>query len=116
MDRTRKKSVKRYFDYSLLFVTIFIAGFGLIMIYSTSSYTAQMKFGNAQYYFKKQLMFMLLGFVAMYIAYRIDYHVWHKLAFPFFIFASLLFCSYCTINVCISLASISTSFWNFISI
>ncbi len=90
MDRTRKKSVKRYFDYSLLFVTIFIAGFGLIMIYSTSSYTAQMKSGNAQYYFKKQLMFMLLGFAAMYVAYRIDYHVWHKLAFPLFICASLL--------------------------
>lgn len=90
MDRTRKKSVKRYFDYSLLFVTIFIVGFGLIMIYSTSSYTAQMKFGNAQYYFKKQLMFMLLGFAAMYVAYRIDYHVWHKLAFPLFICASLL--------------------------
>ena len=90
MDRTRKKSVKRYFDYSLLFVTIFIAGFGLIMIYSTSSYTAQMKFGNAQYNFKKQLMFMLLGFAAMYVAYRIDYHVWHKLAFPLFICASLL--------------------------
>lgn len=90
MDRTRKKSVKRYFDYSLLFVTIFIAGFGLIMIYSTSSYTARMKFGNAQYYFKKQLMFMLLGFAAMYVAYRIDYHVWHKLAFPLFICASLL--------------------------
>lgn len=90
MDRTRKKSVKRYFDYSLLFVTIFIAGFGLIMIYSTSSYTAQMKFGNAQYYFKKQLMFMLLGFAVMYVAYRIDYHVWHKLAFPLFICASLL--------------------------
>ena len=90
MDRTRKKSVKRYFDYSLLFVTIFIAGFGLIMIYSTSSYTAQMKFGNAKYYFKKQLMFMLLGFAAMYVAYRIDYHVWHKLAFPLFICASLL--------------------------
>ena len=90
MDRTRKKSVKRYFDYSLLFVTIFIAGFGLIMIYSTSSYTAQMKFGNAQYYFKKQLMFMLLGFAAMYVAYRIDYHVWHKLAYLLFICASLL--------------------------
>ena len=90
MDRTRKKSVKRYFDYSLLFVTIFIAGFGLIMIYSTSSYTAQMKFGNAQYYFKKQLIFMLLGFAAMYVAYRIDYHVWHKHAFPLFICASLL--------------------------
>ena len=87
--KKEKKSVN-YFDYSLLFVTIFIAGFGLIMIYSTSSYTAQMKFGNAQYYFKKQLMFMLLGFAAMYVAYRIDYHVWHKLAFPLFICASLL--------------------------
>jgi len=87
--KKEKKSVN-YFDYSLLFVTIFIAGFGLIMIYSTSSYTAQMKFGNAQYYFKKQLMFMLLGFAAMYVAYRIDYHVWHKLAFPVFICASLL--------------------------
>lgn len=85
-----RNRIKRYFDYSLLFVTIFIAGFGLIMIYSTSSYTAQMKFGNAQYYFKKQLMFMLLGFAAMYVAYRIDYHVWHKLAFPLFICASLL--------------------------
>ena len=90
MDRTRKKSVKRYFDYSLLFVTIFIAGFGLIMIYSTSSYTAQMKFGNAQYYFKKQLMFMLRGYDAKYVAYMIEYHVWHKLAFPVFICASLL--------------------------
>ena len=33
---------------------------------------------------------MLLGFAAMYVAYRIDYHVWHKLAFPIFICASLL--------------------------
>lgn len=90
VDRGKKKPVKRYFDYSLLFVTIFIAGFGLIMIYSTSSYTAQMKYGSAEYYFKKQLIFMILGFVAMYITYRIDYHVWHRFAVPIFVVALLL--------------------------
>ena len=90
MDKGKKKTGKRYFDYSLLFVTIFIVGFGLIMIYSTSSYTAQMKYGNAEYYFMKQLQFSLLGFVAMYLTYRIDYHVWRRFAPYIFLFAVAL--------------------------
>lgn len=90
-DRKRKvKTGKRYFDYSLLFVTIFVVGFGLLMIYSTSSYTAQMNEGDAEYYFKKQLIFTVIGFAAMYATYRIDYHLWHKLALPIFIFSLLL--------------------------
>ena len=55
--KVKKMSNKRYFDYSLLFVIIFIVGFGLVMIYSTSSYTAQMEYGSSEYYFKKQLIF-----------------------------------------------------------
>lgn len=79
MGRKVKKEVKRlYFDYSLLFVTIFLAAFGIVMIYSTSSYTAQMNYGSSEYYFYKQLQYTLMGFVVMYIAYRIDYHVWKK--------------------------------------
>ena len=50
--KVKKMSNKRYFDYSLLFVIIFIVGFGLVMIYSTSSYTAQMEYGSSEYYFK----------------------------------------------------------------
>ena len=70
MGRKVKKEVKRlYFDYSLLFVTIFLAAFGIVMIYSTSSYTAQMNYGSSEYYFYKQLQYTLMGFVVMYIAY-----------------------------------------------
>lgn len=78
MGKVKKKAYERYFDYSLLFVTIFIVGFGLIMIYSTSSYTAQMEYGRSDYYFRKQLMFVIIGLVLMYITYRIDYHYWRK--------------------------------------
>lgn len=90
MGKKKRKADKRYFDYSLLFVTIFIVGFGLIMIYSTSSYTAQMEYGSAEYYFFKQLQFSVIGFVAMYATYRIDYHIWRKLAPWVFLFSIIL--------------------------
>jgi cell division protein FtsW len=83
-------SNKRYFDYSLLFVVIFMAGFGLIMIYSTSSYTAQMEYGNSEYFFIKQLEFVVLGMAAMYVMYRIDYHIWRKLAPVVFVVSIIL--------------------------
>lgn len=86
----KKKKNGFYFDYSLLFVLIFIIGFGLTMVYSTSSYTAQINYGNPEYYFKKQLVFDILGIVVMFIIARFfDYHVLKRLAPWGFIFALL---------------------------
>ena len=45
----KKRKNGFYFDYSLLFVLIFIVGFGLTMVYSTSSYTAQINKGDPEY-------------------------------------------------------------------
>lgn len=90
MGKKKKRAYERYFDYSLLFVTIFIVGFGLIMIYSTSSYTAQLEYGRADYYFRKQLFFVLGGLVCMYITYRMDYHKWRNWALAIFIVSILL--------------------------
>ena len=42
-NRKKRKQYGFYFDYTLLFVLVFIVGFGLTMIYSTSSYTAQIE-------------------------------------------------------------------------
>ncbi len=89
-----KKKKKRkngfYFDYSLLFVLIFIVGFGLTMVYSTSSYTAQINYGDSEYYFKKQLVFDLGGLLIMLlIALKFDYH-WLKRIAPYGFIAALL--------------------------
>lgn len=68
----------RYFDYSLLFIVIFLLCFGLVMLYSASSYSGQIKFDDGAYYLKKQLFPTGLGIVLMLIISRIDYHVWQR--------------------------------------
>ena len=42
-----RKKVHSYYDYSLLFLILFLVCFGLVMIYSTSSYNAQKFYGDA---------------------------------------------------------------------
>lgn len=67
-------------DYSLLFIIIFLVCFGLVMLYSTSSYNALIKYSDSAYYLKKQIKATLLGFVVMAIAAKIDYRIYAKLA------------------------------------
>ncbi|MDO5155697.1 MAG: putative lipid II flippase FtsW [Eubacteriales bacterium] len=70
--------VNGYFDFTLLFIVLFLVAFGLVMVYSTSSYTAELKMGDAAYYLKRQGVFALAGIVAMLGISKIDYHVWKK--------------------------------------
>lgn len=79
MARRRKRNSSEYFfDYSLLFVVLFLIGFGLIMIYSTSSYEASMEYGDAAYYLKKQASAAVMGVAAMIVVSRIPYHFWER--------------------------------------
>lgn len=71
-----KEKRVRYFDYSLLFIVIFLVCFGLVVLYSTSSYNGQLKFQDAGYYLKKQAFAAGLGLVAMMVVANIDYHFW----------------------------------------
>ena len=54
--RKKKQQSEYFFDYSLLFIVLFLLGFGLIMIYSASSYEAYDSHGDAAYYMKRQLI------------------------------------------------------------
>lgn len=67
-----------FLDYSLLFVIIFLVSFGLVMVYSTSSYSAQLNLGNPTYYLKRQAISALIGFAGMLIVTNMDYHWWKK--------------------------------------
>ena len=80
MRRKRKEQTEYFFDYSLLFIVLFLLGFGLVMIYSASSYEAFQDFHDAAYYLKKQLVAVIIGLVLMIIVANIPYHFWERFA------------------------------------
>ena len=91
--RGRKRAGEYYFDYSLVFIVLFLLGFGLIMVYSASSYEASVseKLGyDAAYYFKKQAVAAVLGLVAMVVVSRIPYHFWERFAIPAYLVSAVL--------------------------
>lgn len=67
-----------FFDYSMLIIVLFLVVFGLVMVYSTSSYSAMIKTGDSAYYFKNQMRATAIGLVGMFAVTVIDYHIWYK--------------------------------------
>ena len=91
--RRRKKQAEYFFDYTLLFIVLFLLGFGLIMVYSTSSYEASMSASlnyDEAYYLKHQAAATALGLVAMMVVSRIPYHFWEIFALPGYLVSAVL--------------------------
>ena len=65
--RRRNKIIGEYFDYNILIIVALLIIFGLIMIYSTSSYNALNDKGNANYYLMRQGLATLIGIGVMLI-------------------------------------------------
>lgn len=87
VERAERKS--RYFDYSLLVIILFLVCFGLVMVYSTSSYSASVKLGDSSYYFRKQATSTIAGLAALAFFTLVDYHLLYKFATPIYITAVL---------------------------
>ncbi len=81
--KKRKADKPLYFDYQLLFLVLFLVALGLIMVYSTSSYTSELKMGTPFYYLERQGVFAVIGIAAMIFFARVDYHVWRRFAVIF---------------------------------
>ena len=67
-----------YYDYNLLAVVILLTCFGLVMLYSTSAYTAEVRMGDDMFYFGKQAAISAAGIVMMIVISMIDYHILKK--------------------------------------
>lgn len=87
--RTREKE-KLYYDYDLLLVIIFLMCFGLVMLYSSSAYSAQNDYNNDMFFFTRQAIIGIIGFLAMFIVSKIDYHLYGAYAKEFFWFSMFL--------------------------
>jgi cell division protein FtsW len=65
-------------DSWLLIIVIALLCIGLVMVYSASSYTSAQLYGNASYFFQKQLLWVVIGIPVMLVTMRIDYRQWRR--------------------------------------
>ena len=70
------------FDIPFLLILLLLLSYGLIMLFSAGYAVALYRRGDAYTYIRPQLLFAALGVLAMYAASLVDYHVWHRLAWP----------------------------------
>lgn len=48
--RKTGRGQESFFDFTLLFIVLFLLGFGLVMLYSTSSYDGGLQYGDPAYF------------------------------------------------------------------
>ena len=77
-------------DIPLLICVFLMACFGCIMIYSASSYAAEVEFGDALYFVKKQIAGVVLGTAAMIGLCFLPYKKLIKIKYPSIIIAAVL--------------------------
>ncbi len=91
--KKRKEKAILYFDYNLLFLVIFLICFGLVMLYSSSSYicanSAMYEYDGA-YYLKKQLRNYILGAFGMVFFIAVPYQKWKNLGWLAYIVSFVL--------------------------
>jgi cell division protein FtsW len=73
---TKKKVV--WADRPLLLATLLLMLVGLVMVFSASANMSEQRYGSAYLFLRKQLLWDILGIVALFSCMRIDYHRWQK--------------------------------------
>lgn len=77
-------------DFILFLTTLALLGIGLVMVFSSSAVTATVEFGDAYHFFKKQLLWSLIGIAALIIVMKMNLDKIKKLSVPAIVVALLL--------------------------
>ena len=77
-------------DKALVIIIFVILVLGLICLSSVSSVAGFTRFNDPYYYFKKQILGVVIGISAFLFFAKVNYHIWKKYAFGFLIFSIVL--------------------------
>ncbi|HUO56690.1 MAG TPA: putative lipid II flippase FtsW [bacterium] len=80
--RNGDKSTSSHPDFFLCALTLVLVMTGLIMIYSASAILAHDRYGNSYYFFMRQLIWVMVGSLGMYVASKVDLESLRALAIP----------------------------------
>ena len=75
-----KKLLAGRYDHTVTIILFVLICFGLVMLYSTSYYSAQLKFEDDLFYFKKQVRNALISFAVLFVISKLEYHLLVRLA------------------------------------
>src|SRR6266852_433422 len=77
---TRLPRVAGKIDSWLLIIVLVLLCIGIVMVYSASSFIAARYYGDASYFLQRELIWFVLGVVAMVMTMRVDYRHWRRLS------------------------------------
>ena len=83
MDKTRG-------DRSLILLTLLLLVIGLVMIYSASAVLAGRQYGDSLFFLKRQMLWAVVGLMAMGIVSRVPYEIWNQMALPLVLLTAIL--------------------------
>ena len=78
------------YDWPLLIATLLLISFGLIMLYSASSYISLSDYGYSYFYARKQLFVSLFGLLVMVFVSALPLKFWKAISIPAFILGLFL--------------------------
>lgn len=84
------KGMKSNYDVTLIAVIFILVFFGLVMVFSASAPTALAEKNNEYHFILRQSVCAVLGFVAMFVTARIDYHFYGKWALAILVCSLLI--------------------------
>ncbi len=86
----KRKTTEAPLDTSLVVIILMMLAFGLVMVFSASSASAHYNQGDATYFFKRQLLWVVLGLMSMYMVSRLPYKVFKRYANLIYVFSVVL--------------------------
>lgn len=86
----KKREPQPPVDLPFLLLVLILVCFGLVMLGSASSAVGQYRRGDPYTYLRPQLLFAAMGLAAMVVASRVDYHIYHRVAWPLLLLSVVL--------------------------